>query len=274
MEKNEKDFFREDGNEEKKEQKEPGKILKGLINHCKIIEEVSEDLMIILKKAEEDNVHIEDDSSIYKTLERFCYPGDYEKMLVQMRGELNDLTADLYKKGVLITYEEHEEAKAKERAEREDVERDIESSDDYAPESSDNFEVGPKNADKVMNWVRIARDKRQGKESFPDTSPEGRPFLDAAELDIFGYDRVVVREGRIVELQSSKREKPTLSLGMEVTLKGDSEGYIPSGHRDGDNVLIKDFAEPFRNNSSDRIVKVSGNALEGWVKPSNIKVSE
>ncbi len=130
-----------------------------------------------------------------------------------------------------------------------------------------NKDDGTQNADSVMNLVRgLAKE-----EKFEDTGPEGRPFLDGSHY-LFGYDRVVVEGGKITKLISSKGDEPELTLGMEVVLSGDSRGYVPSGHKSGEIVNIVAIAEPFRNNSSDRIIKVYGNQQDGWVKPSNIGV--
>jgi hypothetical protein len=129
---------------------------------------------------------------------------------------------------------------------------------------------GPQNADQVMTLARKRKKLLGGNSTLKETTAEGRPFLDG-EHSLFGYDRVVVKNGEITILKSSKKEKPDLTLNQEVTLKGDSEGYVPSGHEDGDRAKIIEFAEPFRDGASDRIIYVTGGALSGWVKPSNIE---
>jgi hypothetical protein len=135
------------------------------------------------------------------------------------------------------------------------------------------METGPQNGDIVANIFRVkarlAKKFGLASEVLEDTSSDGRPFLDG-EHNIQGYDRVVVNGGEIIILKSSKGERPQLSIGMMVELKGDSRGYIPSGHSEGDQVEIIEFTEPFRDGGSDRIIMVKGNGHMGLVKPSNI----
>ncbi len=110
----------------------------------------------------------------------------------------------------------------------------------------------------------------------PDTGSEGREFLKSPGSSIFGYDGVVVRDGKIVSLVSLKADEsvPSVSLGTELIIEGDSRGYVPSGHKSGDNVKVIGFIEPFFQarpgiQSSDRIIQVEGSGIVGWIKPSN-----
>ncbi len=113
--------------------------------------------------------------------------------------------------------------------------------------------------------------------TLPDTGPEGRQFLKSAGSSIFGYDGVVVSGGKIVSLVNldSDGDIPPVSLGTELTIEGDSRGYVPSGHKLGDKVKVIGFIEPFFPakkpgiQSSDRIIQVEGEGTIGWIKPSN-----
>jgi|GEM_PF-2396001 len=133
---------------------------------------------------------------------------------------------------------------------------------------------GPVNADLVAQWLQ-----EQGLDGIPDTNlgpdtdDEGRPLLDG-DHHFFGYDRVVIKDNKIVALRSwpekSPLSKPTLRVGDQIVVEGDSKGYAPSGHAPDSLATIVGFREPFLKNSSDRIILLSDGKTAGWVKPSNI----
>ncbi len=134
---------------------------------------------------------------------------------------------------------------------------------------------GPVNADLVARWLQ-----EQGLDGIPDmdlgpdTGEEGRPFLDGSTSFLFGFDRVVVKDNKIVALRSwpekSPLSRPTLKVYDQVVVEGDSRGYVPSGHPPDSMATIVGFREPFIGHASDRIVLISNGETAGWVKPSNI----
>ncbi len=135
---------------------------------------------------------------------------------------------------------------------------------------------GQQNFDKLQNEMN----RRVIEDTYIPPSPvEGRPFC-TNNHDIFGYTGVIVEEGQVIALINLKQnpEIPTIQLGDIVLLKGDSEGYIPSGHKPGQRVEVVELTEPFLKarvgsiifNTSDKIIKVSGEGRIGWIKPSNV----
>jgi hypothetical protein len=86
--------------------------------------------------------------------------------------------------------------------------------------------------------------------------------------NLFGYT-TLVREGNTF-LALAGDGQPKLQVGMQVTLLGDSRGYVPSGFRDRQQAQIVGFAEPFKDGRSDHIIQVRDEKQDGWVKPSNI----
>jgi KAP-like P-loop domain-containing protein len=85
---------------------------------------------------------------------------------------------------------------------------------------------------------------------------------------IFGYDQLIKEGTDIVGLAGER--VPELRKGMKVIMKGDSQGYVPSGHKEGVEATIVEFTEPFKDGETDHIIKVSSRTVEGWVKPINI----
>jgi hypothetical protein len=137
---------------------------------------------------------------------------------------------------------------------------------------SPNF--GQKNMDNLSNTLSEQVLINMG--VLNDTGPEGRNFLDN-DHNLFGYDGVVVNEGKIISLINLDKDEsiPSIHLNGEVPIKGDSDGYISSGHKPGDRVKVIGFIEPFFESetgrrSSDKIIKVEGNGAIGWIKPSEI----
>ena len=134
--------------------------------------------------------------------------------------------------------------------------------------------VGQQNMDRVGANINDMVKTAMG--TLPDTGPEGRQFLKAKGSSIFGYDGVVVSGGKIVSLVNLKGDEdiPPVTLDTELTIEGDSRGYVPSGHKPGDRVKVIGFIEPFFQakpgiQSSDRVIQVEGNGVVGWIKPSN-----
>jgi hypothetical protein len=134
---------------------------------------------------------------------------------------------------------------------------------------------GQQNFDNLQN--EINNQATEGV-AMPDSSIEGRPFL-TGEHNLFGYNGVVIADGKVVSLVNldEASEIPRISIGDEVLLKGDTKGYVPSGHQSGQRVEVVALTEPFLRgpkgtgtDTSDRIIQVSGEGLIGWVKPSNI----
>lgn len=133
---------------------------------------------------------------------------------------------------------------------------------------------GQQNMDKLSNTINERVRESMG--VLEDTEPSGRHFLDNKHT-LFGYNGVVVSGGKIVSLVSLERDKdiPSISLGTEIVIEGDSRGYVSSGHKTGDRVKVIGLIEPFFSagegvQSSDKIIKVEGNGVIGWIKPSEI----
>jgi len=137
---------------------------------------------------------------------------------------------------------------------------------------------GQQNMDRVGATINDRVKQAMG--VLPDTEPTGRHFLDN-EHNLFGYNGVVVRDGRIVTLLSlaGDEDTPPINLDTEITIQGDSHGYVSSGHKPGDKVRVLGFIEPFFKagkgiQSSDKIIQVQGGMGEdgaeviGWIKPS------
>jgi hypothetical protein len=121
-------------------------------------------------------------------------------------------------------------------------------------------------------WVLDCNDTAHGVvgRSFQRGDSMDRP-RDKVKLDgnFFGYD-TLVRESTFVALEGDG--KPTLQVGMQVTLFGDTKGYVPGGFKDATVAEIVGFREPWELGASDHIIEVSSGKLRAWVKPSNIKV--
>ncbi len=131
---------------------------------------------------------------------------------------------------------------------------------------------GQQNMDKVVASINDMVRTKMG--ALPDTGPAGRHFLDG-EHSFFGYNGVVVREGKIVSLVNLNGDEdiPPINLDTEITIEGDSRGYVSSGHKPGDRVKVIGFIEPnFKAaegiRSSDKIIQVEGAGTVGWIKPS------
>jgi len=153
--------------------------------------------------------------------------------------------------------------------------------DIYLNMNLDEFPIAPnpdqQNADKLLGNINDGVKQNMG--VLTDTGPEGRPFLDG-EHNLFGYDGVVVTEGRISSLVNLGGDEnvPTVSLGTEVVIEGNSSGYVSSGHKPGDRVKVINFIEPFHSDggsltSSDKIIQVEGAGVVGWIKPSEFSKS-
>lgn len=68
---------------------------------------------------------------------------------------------------------------------------------------------------------------------------------------------------------------PSVSVGSELVIVGDSRGYVSSGHDQGSRVKVLRIIEPFYDagneiRSSDKIIKVEGHGVIGWIKPSEL----
>ncbi len=87
--------------------------------------------------------------------------------------------------------------------------------------------------------------------------------------NLFGYTTLIRDGDTFVALRGETETE--LRIGMQIVLLGDSQGYVPSGFRHGQEVRIVGFVEPFKNGESDHIVQVTDGNYEGWVKPSNIQ---
>lgn len=131
---------------------------------------------------------------------------------------------------------------------------------------------GQQNADVTSNTVN----DRIKDIVLQDTESGGRHFLDGKH-SLFGYNGVVVTGGKIVSLISVDKDEdlPPISLDGEVIIKGDSHGYVSSGHKEGDRVRVIGLIEPFFSvaegvQSSDKIIQVDGAGVIGWIKPSEI----
>ncbi len=140
----------------------------------------------------------------------------------------------------------------------------------------DNLPISPnpgqENFDKLSNSINDGVKRKMGE--LKDSGPEGRPFLEN-EGSLFGYSGVVVTGGKITSLLNLDRDKdyPTLSLGTKLKIRGNSLGYVSSGHKPGEDVEVIGFIEPFYSDgngfrSSDKIIQVEGNGVIGWIKPS------
>lgn len=85
---------------------------------------------------------------------------------------------------------------------------------------------------------------------------------------VFGFSRLLSLKGNYIAI---KGENSLMVLGQTAVLRGDSRGYVPSGHKDGQTVTIIGFQMPFHRGETDCIVNViSDDGKSGWVKPSNI----
>lgn len=144
--------------------------------------------------------------------------------------------------------------------------------------SIDQLPIGPnpgqQNMDRASNTIN--EDVKESMGVLQDTGPEGRSFLDG-EHNLFGYNGVVVREGKIVSLVNLDPEQdiPPINLDSEVVIEGNSVGYVSSGHKPGDKVRVISLIEPFYKSkndliSSDKIIQVDGAGVIGWIKPSEI----
>jgi len=89
--------------------------------------------------------------------------------------------------------------------------------------------------------------------------------------NLFGYNTIVKDGDRIITLKGERITE--LDVGMDVVLLGDSRGYVPDQFKHGEKVTIIEFTKPFSSGHSDNIIKVSNGSWEGWVKPSNIQVT-
>jgi len=98
--------------------------------------------------------------------------------------------------------------------------------------------------------------------------PDVNPVEKEIEGSVFGYNKTVELGSEIISL---KGKEQSLYKGMTVELIGDSKGYVPSGHKSGERVIIIGFSDPEKG---DTIVQVSGEDKTGYVKPSNIKPVE
>lgn len=85
---------------------------------------------------------------------------------------------------------------------------------------------------------------------------------------LFGYTTLVRDKGVFVALEG--KDRPPLTVGMDVRLRGDSRGHVPGGFSPGEQVQITGFCEPWSLGASDHTIEVSNGADRGWVKPSNI----
>ena len=107
-------FNPENKKESKEKEKRPEEILENVTHHLESTNDSVTELQIMLEEAINYGINV-DGSSIYEKIKQFDYPGDYEKMLVQIKGELANLKADLYEKyekwGVKLTKEEVAEKK-------------------------------------------------------------------------------------------------------------------------------------------------------------------
>lgn len=87
--------------------------------------------------------------------------------------------------------------------------------------------------------------------------------------NVFGYTALVRERDTFVALTGEG--KPELRVGMQVVLRGDARGYVPSDFHDGQEVRIVGFVEPFKDGRSNHIIEVTDGNHGGRVKPSNIK---
>jgi len=133
---------------------------------------------------------------------------------------------------------------------------------------------GQKNMDMLSNTFLDRVGDSMG--TLQDSGPEGRSFLDNNH-NLFGYDGVVVRDGKIVSLINLDGDEnvPNVSVGSEIVITGDSRGYVSSGHEPGNRVKVIRIIEPFYDagneiRSSDKILKVEGHGVIGWIKPSEL----
>jgi hypothetical protein len=137
---------------------------------------------------------------------------------------------------------------------------------------------GQKNMDQISNSINDLVGDRMGK--LQDSEPGGRHFLNG-EHSLFGYNGVVVTGGKITSLVDLDGSEyiPPVSLGTEVTIVGDSHDYVSSGHKPGDRVTVIRLIEPFYMaapglQSSDKIIKVEGEGVIGWIKPSELNKTQ
>lgn len=131
--------------------------------------------------------------------------------------------------------------------------------------------VDKQKVDRLLNLIKIRVES--GELNFEkvknlivrDTNPVEK------EIDgsIFDYKKVGELGGEIISLKGEG--KTSLYKGMTVELVGDSKGYVPSGHKNGECATIIGFRDP---EEGDRVVEVSGGGKVGYIKPSNIKSGE
>ena len=86
---------------------------------------------------------------------------------------------------------------------------------------------------------------------------------------IFGYDKLIIEDNSFVALQGEGKSE--LHIGMKIVLVGDTQGYVSPSFTPGEMAIIIRFREPYKDGSSDRIILVSNDKDENWVKPSNIQ---
>jgi hypothetical protein len=86
--------------------------------------------------------------------------------------------------------------------------------------------------------------------------------------NMFGYD-TLVKEEIFTELRG--RDMPTLRKGMNVTLKGNTQGYIPGHFKPGEQVTIIEFRHPDDAGNSDIIMRVTNGTNVFYIKPNNIE---
>ena len=108
-----------------------------------------------------------------------------------------------------------------------------------------------------------------------DTTSEGSLLFNNGGR-LYGYTKYIAEGGKIVGLKGDDDKVPDVYVGGYITLVGDSNGYVPSGHKTGDTVMVNRIIFPFFKLNSkltgdDRIIEgIREDGLTGWLSPKNI----
>jgi len=133
-----------------------------------------------------------------------------------------------------------------------------------------NFEGKISGNDQPVKGYYHTRNRR-GHLSFPANKTDVHEVTFGGNI-IFGFSGFLCLKGNYIAMLN-KDQGTMMVLGQNAVIRGDSKGYVPSGHKNGQLVTVVGFKMPFHRGESDCIVKViSDDGKFGSVKPSNLEV--
>jgi hypothetical protein len=109
----------------------------------------------------------------------------------------------------------------------------------------------------------------------PNTTPEGSLLRENGE-SLYGYTKYHAEGGNIIGLIGDSDDVPEVFVGGYVSLLGDAQGYVPTGHKPGDTVMVNRIIFPYFKlkpgiKGNDRIIEgIREDGLTGWFSPKNI----